>query len=56
MNLEFGRWGFSFLGASVFNSLPSDIEMWTLGFYLGKRPMNVLIVIFIQKLFYVFSM
>ena len=26
MNLEFGRQSFSFLGASVFNSLPSEIR------------------------------
>ena len=57
MNLGFGRWGVSFLGASVFNSLPSDIRNLNSRLLFGQEANeSFLFVIFIRKPFYGFSM
>ena len=53
MNLEFGRRSFSFLGASIFNSLPADIRTQLQAFIQAKGQQTFLFVIFNREFLYV---
>jgi len=43
MNLEFGRGSFSFLGASIFNSLPADIRTLNSRVLFRQKATNIFI-------------